>query len=141
MEVPQPDLQRSRRAIEEERKRKNRRNAVRRNRERASRMSFGYVAFLFVCVFVCGFAAAKLIQFQASTTKHLNEIAAAESRINDLRASNNETEKRLNTSVDLNEVKDTAINELGMTYASEDQIVYYQVNRSNHIDQYEDIPE
>jgi hypothetical protein len=43
--------------------------------------------------------------------------------------------------VDLNEIKDIAMNQLGMTYASEDQIIYYSVENSNYMDQYSDIPQ
>ena len=37
--------------------------------------------------------------------------------------------------------KDVAINELGMNYATEDQIVYYKVENNNYMDQYSDIPQ
>ena len=49
--------------------------------------------------------------------------------------------KQITTSVDLNAIKDAAINRLGMKYASQDQIVYYSVDKSNYMDQYDDIPE
>jgi hypothetical protein len=64
-----------------------------------------------------------------------------ESQITDLRADNDAHYKRITTSVDLNEIKDIAMNQLGMTYASEDQIIYYSVENSNYMDQYSDIPE
>ena len=44
------------------------------------------------------------------------------------------------TSVDIGHIKDVAINELGMRYPAEDQIVYYTVETSNFMDQYCDIP-
>ena len=34
-----------------------------------------------------------------------------------------------------------AINRLGMKYASQDQIVYYSIDKNNYMDQYNDIPE
>ncbi len=43
--------------------------------------------------------------------------------------------------MDLNYIKDVAINELGMSYATEDQIVYFSVENNNFMDQYSDIPE
>ena len=33
------------------------------------------------------------------------------------------------------------MNQLGMTYASEEQVVYYSVENNNYMDQYSDIPE
>ena len=49
--------------------------------------------------------------------------------------------KEITTSVDLNQIKDIAINQLGMKYASQDQIVYYTVENNNYMDQYSNIPE
>ncbi len=129
------------RVIERERKQKNRRNAVRRNRERELSMNFGFVAFLSICVILCAAACVILVKAQSSATQNLKNITALESRVTDLKTSNDEMEKRLHTSIDLNEIKDIAINQLGMKYASEDQIVYYHVEKTNYMDQYGDIPE
>ena len=43
--------------------------------------------------------------------------------------------------LDLNAIKDAAINRLGMKSATQDQIVYYSVDNNNYMDQYNDIPE
>lgn len=37
-------------------------------------------------------------------------------------------------------VKDVAMNELGMVYASKDQIVTYEENDSDYVRQYTDVP-
>ena len=71
---------------------------------------------------------------------NLKNIAALESEVTTLRTKNDEMEKYLNTSVDLNEIKEIAMDKLGMKYASEDQIVYYHVDKNNYMDQYGDIP-
>ncbi len=129
-----------RRKIEEQQRRKRRRNAAKRNRERALHMSKGYVAFLSVCVLTVAFAAVSLIQIQSQVTQRMEHIAALESQITDLKADNDARYKEIVTSVDLNYIKDVAINELGMQYATEDQIVYYSVENNNFMDQYNDIP-
>ena len=49
--------------------------------------------------------------------------------------------KRLSTSVDLNTVKDVAMNQLGMVYAGKDQIIYYSVDEDDYMNQYGEIPE
>ena len=49
--------------------------------------------------------------------------------------------KRIETSVDLDYIKDVAMNQLGMKYAQEGQIVYYTVDNSNYMNQYSDIPQ
>ena len=130
-----------RRKIQEEQIKKRRRNAVRRNRERALYMSRGYVAFLSVCVGVVAIAAVSLIQIQSQTTQRMENIANLESQIANLKADNDARYKEIVTSVDLDYIKDVAINELGMHYATEDQIIYYSVENNNFMDQYSDIPE
>ena len=126
---------------EEQLRRKRRRNAARRNRERALYMSKGYVAFLTLCVAVSAAFAVVYVKLQADVSQNMRMISSMESQINDLRADNDAAYRRLTTSVDLNEVKDIAVNQLGMTYATEDQIVYYSVENSNYMDQYSDIPQ
>lgn len=130
-----------RKKIQEQQQKKRRRNAARRNRERALHMSKGYVAFLTACVAVVAFAAVSMVQMQSQVTQRMENIAALESQITDLKADNDARYKEIVTSVDLEHIKDVAINELGMQYATEDQIVYYSVENNNFMDQYSDIPE
>ena len=127
--------------IQDEQKKKRRRNAARRNRERALHMSKGYVAFLTLCVGVVAFAAVALVQIQSQVTQRMEHIAALESQITDLKADNDARYKEIVTSVDLDYIKDVAMNQLGMQYATEDQIIYYSVENNNFMDQYSDIPE
>ena len=107
--------------IEEQQQKKRRRNAARRNRERALHMSRGYVAFLTLCVGVIAFAAVALVQIQSQVTQRMEHIAALESQITDLKADNDARYKEIVTSVDLDYIKEVAINDLGMQYAAEDQ--------------------
>ena len=127
--------------IEEQQQKKRRRNAARRNRARALHMGRGYVAFLTLCVGVIAFAAVALVQIQSQVTQRMEHIAALESQITDLKADNDARYKEIVTSVDLDYIKEVAINDLGMKYAAEDQIVYYSVENDNFMDQYSDIPE
>jgi cell division protein FtsL len=127
--------------IEEERRKKSRRDAARRNRERAMYMSPARVLFLSACVALSVIAAVSLVQIQAQTTQRMKHIANLESQLTNLRADNDAKYKEIVTSVDLNHIKDVAINELGMTYASEEQIVYFSIENENFMDQYGDIPE
>ena len=130
-----------RRKIEEEQRKKRRRNAARRNRERELYMSKGYVMFLSACVVVIAMAAVSLIQMQSQVSQRMKNIAALESQVADLKMENDARYKEIVTSVDLEYIKDVAINELGMNYATEDQILYISVENNNFMDQYGDIPE
>ena len=129
-----------RRKVQEEQQKRRRRNAARRNRERTLYMSKGYVAFLTVCVGIVAFAAVSLIQIQSQVTQRMEHIAALESQLTDLKADNDARYKEIVTAVDLEYIKDVAMNELGMQYATEDQIIYYSVENNNFMDQYSDIP-
>lgn len=129
------------RKIEEDQQKRRRKNAARRNRERALYMSRGYVAFLSICVAVVAFASVALIRIQSQVTQRMENIASLESQITDLKANNDARYKEIITSVDLNYIKDVAMNQLGMKYASKEQIIYFSVEKDNFMDQYSDIPE
>ena len=128
--------QKSTRELEEIRRKKNRRTSARRNQERALSMNRAFVAFLTACVAASALVSVSLIQIRSNVTQQMKEVAAL-----DMKADNDARYKQITTSVDLNAIKDAAINRLGMKYASQDQIVYYSVDKNNYMDQYSDIPE
>lgn len=128
-----------RRAIEEEPRRKLS-NQTRKNRERARYMNLGYVAFLGVAMLIAGYVLIGYIQMQADLTAQVEQIARLESQLNSLRLSNDEELARVNSSVDLEEIKRIAIGELGMVYATEGQIVNYSYEGSDYVRQVGDIP-
>lgn len=126
--------------VREERQREAR-IAARRNQERALQMSPGYVVFLAVAmaamVGVCGV----YLKLQSDIANRMKTVAALESQVTDLKTDNDANLKRINTSIDLESIKNTAINELGMVYPSKDQIIYFHIDTSDYMNQYEDIPE
>lgn len=128
-----------RRAIEEE-PRKKLSNQTRKNRERARYMNLGYVAFLAVAMLVAGYVLIGYIQLQAELTAQVEQIAALESRLNSLKLSNDEELARINSSLDLEEIKRIAVGELGMVYATEGQIVNYDSEGNDYVRQISDIP-
>ena len=140
LDTPVRPQRRSREEIEQVQHCKSRRNAARRNRQRAMEMSPGYVMFLTAGVLVIAMAAVSFVNLQSQITSRMRNIANLESQVTDLRADNDARYKRVTTSVDLNHVKDVAINKLGMDYPKEDQVVYYTIENSNYMDQYSDIP-
>ena len=131
----------SREELEERRRKKNRKNAARRNRERALFMSKGYVAFLSICVAISAYAAVTYVHLQADVSDYMRSVAKLQGQIENLRADNDARFKAVSTSADLNEIKNIAINQLGMNYAAEEQIIYYSVENKNYMDQYSDIPQ
>lgn len=133
-------VQKERIEREREEEERRRRRAVRRNQERALRMSKSYVAFLTMAVVIFGVFAGLYIHIQSDVTARMSKIAGLESQIADLKADNDEAYKRINTAVDLDSIRDKAMNELGMSYARESQIIYYSVGEDDYMNQYGEIP-
>ena len=67
--------------------------------------------------------------------EHLKEELA------DLKEENTTKYNAVVDSVNLDEIRERAINQLGMTYAAADQIVEYDNPASDYVKQYENIPE
>lgn len=140
----EPDYRRQQRERQEKEERENlrrRRRAAARNREKELRMSKSYVVFLTMAVTVFGIFCGTYVKMQSDMTSRMKKIAVLESQIADLKADNDEAYKRINTAADLENIRNTAINDLGMFYATEDQIVYYTVDKSDYMNQYGEIPE
>lgn len=91
-----------------------------------------------VMLVVMAYAAVNLIKVQSSVIVLDRQNAALESRIADLKADNDIRYKKLISGVNLNEIKQKA-QELGMKPADESQIVYYEVEHKNYMDQYKDV--
>ena len=123
-----------------EKSRREQYNAARKNRERAMHMNPAYVLFLAAAMVVSAFVLIGYIRLQSDITNSINHIAALESELNDLRLSNDEEYSRIESSVNLEEIKRIAIQELGMTYAGEGQIIEYSSEGSDYVRQVADIP-
>lgn len=81
------------------------------------------------------------ISVQSAITASVKNIAALESRLNTMRRMNDEAYARASGSVDLEEIKRIAIEELGMQYASAGQIVTYTDGGGNdYVHQMAEIP-
>lgn len=140
LEAPVRKPRESAEEIERRKREQRRRRAAERNRSRALGMSRGYVIFLTLGVLAMAYACVMWVQLQSDVTTHMRNIASLQSQVNSLRADNDEKYKRITTSVDLNKVKEKAINELGMSYPTQEQVVYFTIENSNFMDQYSDIP-
>ena len=103
-------------------------------------MNFGYVIFLAAALFVAAYVLIGYIRLQADLTAQVEQIASLESRLNNLRLANDEELVRINNSIDLEEIKRIAIGELGMTYATEGQIINYTNESSDYVRQFGEIP-
>ena len=124
-----------------ERSRRDQLHLARKNRERAKLMNPGYVLFLASMLVVAGFVLAGYLRLQSDITTRIKTVSRLESQLNDLRLSNDEAYNRVISGVNLEKIKKIAINELGMRYAREGQIVVYESEGSDYVRQVADVPE
>lgn len=116
-------------------------NTARKNREKAEHMSAGYVLFLSLALVATGCILVGYIKLQSDITNSIKNISRLETELNDLRLANDEEYNRITSRVDLEEVRRIAIQELGMQYAKEGQIVTFESENNDYVKQIAAIPE
>ncbi len=116
-------------------------NTARKNREKAEHMSAGYVLFLSFALLATGCILVGYIKLQSDITNSIKNIARLETQLNDLKLANDEEYNRITSRVDLEEIRRIAIQELGMQYAKEGQIVTFESENNDYVKQIAAIPE
>lgn len=114
---------------------------VRRNQEKSRYMNLPYVLFLTAAMVITGIMLIGYLQTQSNLTLSIKKVAKLESELNDMRLSNDEQLERINTSLDMEEIRRIAIEELGMTYAKEGQVVMVSGEGSDYVRQISAMPE
>lgn len=104
-------------------------------------MNLGYVLFLSLALGFAGFVLIGYIQLQSDITASVKKISRLESELNNLKLSNDEELSRIESSIDLEEIKRIAMEELGMTYAEEGQIIEYSSEGSDYVRQVTELPD
>lgn len=111
-----------------------------RNRAKAKRMSRGYVLFLAVISVVALFMCVRYLKLKSDITTQIKNIAVTESELNQLKADNDALYNSVLASVDLEYIKDVAMNRLGMDYPDEDQIYEFDTAGNSYVRQYRNVP-
>ena len=104
-------------------------------------LSIPYCIFLAAACVLTLTLGAYYLQQQALATSSQKKIASLESDLAELKKTNADELNRVETSVNLDEIRDIAINELGMVYATEENVVLYKNTSQNYVSQYEDVPQ
>ena len=102
-----------------------------RHHKRHHHMSLSYLLFLSIAMVLMVGTLAWYISLQSHVSNSVKNIATLESQLNNLKQDNDEAYNRANGNVDLEEVKRIAIQEYGMTYATEGQIITYSDGGGN----------
>ena len=112
----------------------------RRHTGKKSQFSIPFFMFLMCTMAFCGLVLVNYVSVRSEITASNEQITALESTLNDMRLENDEDYSRIKNGIDLNEIKMKAIGKLGMTYATEGQIVYYSELDDDYVRQVSDIP-
>lgn len=140
-EIHEEYIQKQREDRERKQRQKNARAAARRNREQALVMSPGYVMFLAVSMLLLMAVFGCYLHLQSELNSHMRNVTALEANVMNLKNDNDAAQKKINSAVDLDVIRQRAMEELGMVYPSKNQIQYFEVDDSDYMNQYEDIPE
>lgn len=133
----------------EQRRKADARRVARENRANASRLrklekSLGIN--LFSCIMLVGAAIVmfslcfKVIQLGNDIDNVDKAVVTTQNEINDLKVSNNSAYQEINATVDLKEIYKVATVDLGMVFASDNQIITYEDNEAAYVRQYKNIP-
>ena len=111
------------------------------NRQKATAMNWGFVAFLAVVCVAILFCSVKYLRYKSEITAKMSTVASLEEELADLKEDNDAYYRQVTSNVDLNKIKQTALGRLGMKYPSDDQTVTYSTSGNSYVRQYQDIPD
>lgn len=114
---------------------------VRKNRKRAQSISPVYAVFLTGAAVFAVCVSVMFLQLQSEVVSRSENITALQEKLSNLTEENDTAYRTAEDSVNLEEVRDKAINELGMVYAAQGSVVEYTGPESDSVTQYSDIPE
>ena len=137
--VTKPSYEPERRVQDPERK-KSASRQVKRNRRKALRMNPGYVMFLTVAAVLALVVCVNYVKLQSRITSHSKNIAVMQEELADMKEENNTRYNSVIDSVNLEEVRTRAQENLGMVYASSEQVLEYNKPSADYVKQYEGIP-
>ena len=121
------------------------RQPERRERRHAEKSNVQYVNVLYMIFLAAAscmvlWSCVNYLQLQAETTSRVKHIASLETELEDLRKENDDNYTRIMTSVDLDHIREVAINELGMVYAEPNQVILYDGGTDDYVRQNGSIP-
>ncbi len=99
-----------------------------------------YAIFIMAAACMVLWSCINYLQLHAEKTSRVKNIAALEVQLEELKKENDDNYTRIITAVDLDYVKDIAINELGMVYANSDQVILYDGGTKDYVRQNGEIP-
>lgn len=114
-------------------------HANRRNRDKARHMNFGYVMFLSIALFLTAMTLLGYIKARSELTVSIKNVAKLESELHTLTLTNDENLDRINEAVNVEDIKRIAVEELGMSYAKEGQVIVIEDEGSDYVRQLQEL--
>ena len=104
------------------------------------RVNVPYVLVLLAVTLLFGYLCFSYLKVNASINASMKHIANMEQQLAEARAENTVRENRLNAQMDLEEVFRIAVEDLGMVYPDENEVVEYTEQMREYVRQHEDVP-
>lgn len=117
------------------------RRRARSERHKVLHMNRGYVVFLAVAAMVALFVCVQYLQLQSNITKRSQYITTLQREIATAREENTTKDNEIMNSMNLEEIREKAMNEFGMVYASPEQVIEYRSPEEASVKQYSGIPD
>jgi hypothetical protein len=108
---------------------------------RVPQVSFGYYLFFFIALAITAFVCIGYVRIHSDITASQKRVASLEAALSQLKLSNDEEYERIAGSVDIEEIKKTAMTDLHMRYPDESQVVHVSMESDDYVRQYGSIPE
>ncbi len=114
---------------------------VRRNRNRATAMNKAYVSFLITAAVCVVIAFMFYLKLQTGVIKKAETITMMQRELEDITEQNNTNYHAVYENIDLQKIKTKAIDEMGMVYAADGNVIEYECPAECLVKQYSGIPE
>ena len=140
-EVIEGNTVRTVQAVPQIREKEIRRTQIEAVRERTLSVNLRYVLFLTAAAVAVVTICVYFLKLQATSTQLQKRTVSLQTTLKDLKIENDIVYNEIVSRVDLENVREKAITELGMSYPAQSQIAYYNAASSDYVKQFEEIPD
>lgn len=114
---------------------------VHHRKHKQNALSIPYCIFLAAACVVTLLICANYLQLQAVNANNQKNITSLEGQLAEMKKDNADALNAIQSSINLEEIRRIAIEEMGMVYATEENVILYKNNSRNYVSQYEEIPQ
>lgn len=104
-------------------------------------VNFLGMLMLSAAIFATAYCCISYLDLRAESKRLDQEIASLQDELLDMIDANHAKEEMLTSSIDLDQIYQTAVGELGMVFPNHNEVIYYDPADTSYVRQYADIPE